>query len=152
MRDARFRAFGGRLRQDGHELAGVDVRAQFYRSAHEPEKHALLALILDRDAQFAAAVRSLLDPLDLEMNASQLNGYIVDTLVALYPEAKFVLTLREPAWVRSFANHQLTRGRLAHGSLWARFRNLRFLGEDAPEGNAPLHARTNICASGCRTI
>jgi hypothetical protein len=136
MGDAQFRAFGvGCAKTGTNSLARMFARG--YRSAHEPQKHALLALILDRDAQFAAAVRKLLDPLDLEMNASQLNGYIVGTLVALYPEAKFVLTLREPAgWVRSFANHQLTRGRLAHGSLWARFRNLRFLGTDGPEGNA----------------
>jgi len=140
MRDARFRAFGvGCAKTGTNSLAQMFARD--YRSAHEPAKHALLALILKRpqtkDADFRAAVRGLLDPLDLEMNASQLNGYIVESLVALYPNAKFVLTIREPAsWVRSFANHQLTRGELARGSLWARFRNLRFLGEDMPEGNA----------------
>ena len=139
MGDARFRAFGvGCAKTGTNSLARMFARD--YRSAHEPAKHALLALILSAqatDAEFRASVRGVLDPLDLEMNASQLNGYIVETLVALYPEARFVLTIREPAsWVRSFANHQLTRGELARGSLWARFRNLRFLGEDRPDGNA----------------
>lgn len=140
MRDARFRAFGvGCAKTGTNSLARMFARD--HRSAHEPAKQALLELILTGaqagNAEFRAAVRGLLDPLDLEMNASQLNGYIVETLVALYPDAKFVLTIREPAgWVRSFANHQLTRGELARGSLWARFRNLRFLGEDRPDGNA----------------
>ncbi len=140
MGDARFRAFGvGCAKTGTNSLAQMFARD--YRAAHEPAKHALLELILKRpqtkDADFSAAVRGLLDPLDLEMNASQINGYIVATLVTLYPGAKFVLTVREPAsWVRSFANHQLTRGGLARGSLWARFRNLRFLGEDMPDGNA----------------
>jgi hypothetical protein len=138
MGEARFRAFGvGCAKTGTNSLA--QMFATHYRAAHEPAKQDLLALILDhaQDAQFAASVRDLLEPLDLEMNASQLNGYIVATLAALYPDAKFVLTLREPAsWVRSFANHQLTRGELARGSLWARFRNLRFLGEDLPDGNA----------------
>lgn len=148
MGEARFRAFGvGCAKTGTNSLARMFARD--YRSAHEPAKHELLALILGRpqeDAQFGASVRNLLDPLDLEMNASQLNGYIVATLVTLYPEAKFVLTLREPAsWVRSFANHQLTRGGLAHGSLWARFRNLRFLGEDRPEGNALYTLDQYLC-------
>lgn len=135
MDEARFRAFGvGCAKTGTNSLA--QMFAAHYRAAHEPAKQDLLGLILDR-AQDAASVRDLLDPLDLEMNASQLNGYIVGTLVALYPKANFVLTLRAPAgWVRSFANHQLTRGELARGSLWARFRNLRFLGEDLPDGNA----------------
>lgn len=138
MGETRLRAFGvGCAKTGTNSLARMF--AAHYRAAHEPAKQELLSLILDRPpaAEFAAAVRALLDPLDLEMNASQLNGYIVGMLVGLYPDAKFVLSLREPAgWVRSFANHQLTRGELARGSLWARFRNLRFLGEDLPEGNA----------------
>jgi hypothetical protein len=149
MRDARFRAFGvGCAKTGTNSLARMFARD--YRSAHEPAKHALLETILKRgqtkDADFHASVSALLDPLDLEMNASQLNGYIVETLAALYPDAKFVLTIRAPAgWVRSFVNHQLTRGELARGSLWARFRNLRFLGEDRPDANALYTLDQYLC-------
>ncbi len=141
MSPPRFRAFGvGCAKTGTNSLAGMFQR--HYRAAHEPQVHALIGLILERphlsEAAFGAAVRALLDPLDLEMNASQLNGYIVETMVALYPDARFILTLREPrSWLRSFANHQMTRGRLKPGSPWARFRDLRFLapGETATGGN-----------------
>jgi hypothetical protein len=122
-----------------NSLAGMF--AEHYRAAHEPEADALINLILEQEkvprAQFRSAVRALLDPLALEVNASQLNGYIIKTLVALYPEARFVLTLREPkGWLRSFANHQLKREALSPDSPWARFRDLRFGGDGTADPNA----------------
>jgi hypothetical protein len=139
MVEPRFRAFGIGIAKTGtNSLA--QMFADRYRTAHEPEKQALLKLILERarydHAAFCAEVRGVLDPLALEMNASQLNGHILGSLLDLYPDAKFVLTLRDPAsWASSFANHQLTRGRLAPDSLWARFRDLRFAGDGSTGGN-----------------
>lgn len=138
MQKLRFQAFGvGCAKTGTKSLAGM-LRGH-YRSEHEPQAHALIELILKQEQlsefAFRDSVRRTIAPLGLEMNASQLNGHIADALVSLFPEAKFVLTLREPgAWVRSFVNHQLEHRNIKPGSAWARFRDLRFLG--AADGDA----------------
>jgi hypothetical protein len=140
MERAPLLVFGvGCAKTGTNSLSGMFER--HYRSAHEPQADALIDLILEQQklsrAQFRQAVRDLLDPLDLEVNASQLNGYIVRTLVALYPRAMFVLTLRDPkAWLHSFANHQRNRAALPVGSAWARFRDLRFGDGETADPNA----------------
>jgi hypothetical protein len=131
----RTHAFGvGTAKSGTHALASMFR----IRSAHEPQAEILLRLILGRhqghiDAViFSQFVAQLFQRLDLELSVSQINGYMIETLVSLYPEARFVLTLRDcNTWVRSFVNHQLTRT-LPPESAWHAFRELRFKQEGHP--------------------
>lgn len=110
--DRRFRLFGVGLAKSGtHSLAGVFARD--YRSAHEPEAKQQVELTCDvlegRDGA-EAALRSYLrereDRLRLEVNAAGWNGLVIEELVALAPDTRFVLTVREPrSWLDSLVNH-----------------------------------------------
>lgn len=56
-------------------------------------------LVLDRDAR-----------LGLEVDVSNLNIFLLDLLVAMDPDARFVLTIRDPrSWLDSIMNHYLQR-------------------------------------------
>ena len=119
-----------------HTLAALFSHS--LRAAHEPDAEALMNLVLSlhegrlRRPGFVQLVARLFDRMHLELNVSQLNGVIVDTLIELYPGAKFILTWRDcESWARSFINHQLTRA-LAPGSAWAAFRDLRFRPAEHP--------------------
>ena len=99
------------------------------RCAHEPESDQVIDLILDVDAgrvDEAELGRFLLKRdrrLWLDIDSSQLNFFFIRKLTALFPEAKFVLTIRDPySWLDSFMNHQLARG---GSDTWVRLRNYR---------------------------
>jgi hypothetical protein len=69
--------------------------------------------VLERDRRLA-----------LEVDSSQLNYFILDELLALFPDARFVLTIRDPySWLDSFINHQLNRPTTIR---WRHLRDLRF--------------------------
>lgn len=60
----------------------------------------------------------------LECDSSQLHFWYLAEMVRTFPEARFVLTIREPrAWLDSLINHRLARG-LPPG--WAPLEDLRF--------------------------
>lgn len=62
--------------------------------------------------------------LRLEIDSSQLNVFFLDALVELFPDARFLLTLRDPySWVDSFINHQMGR---SAPHKWPLLRDLRF--------------------------
>jgi hypothetical protein len=49
---------------------------------------------------------------------------LLSKLVSLFPDAKFILTIRDPySWLDSFINHQLARG---CSDKWLKLRNYRF--------------------------
>ena len=67
---------------------------------------------------FAQFVGKVIARLNLEFNVFQINGYLIKTLVALYPTALYVLTIRDCAsWLRSFVNHQ-TKRPVGQGRFW----------------------------------
>lgn len=73
--------------------------------------------ILERDAR-----------LNLEMDASLVNGEVVAELVDLFPGSRYVLTVREPhAWLDSMANHSLAHQTPTH---WVRWREMRFRADE----------------------
>ena len=109
--DRRFRLFGVGLAKSGtHSLAGVFARD--YRSAHEPEAKAQVELTCDviEGKADAADLRRYLrdreDRLRLEVNAAGWNGLVVEELVDLADDTRFVVTVREPrSWLDSLVNH-----------------------------------------------
>ena len=95
-----------------HSVAGL-FRA--YRSEHEPEAHDLRPLVEARlrgepvDDAIEAYVADKEARLHLEVDSSFLNGEIIDLLVGAYPDARYVLTLREPrSWLDSKLNQMIT--------------------------------------------
>jgi hypothetical protein len=143
LRPRRFQAFCvGAAKTGTHSLAAIFER--HYRSAHEPSSEQLIGL-LQQKRQGRMSPSTLQNELKrcdrrlwLEMNASQINGHFVAEWVALFPDAKFILTVREPiAWLRSITNHQLARPLAS--DVWQIFRQMRFA-TDAPHSaeEAPL--------------
>ena len=103
---------------------------QQLRSAHEPEADEIIDLILDIAAGHvdnAELNRYLLERdrrLWLDVDSSQLNFFLLSSLVGLFPDAKFILAIRSPySWLDSFMNHQLARG---GAGKWNKLRDLRF--------------------------
>ena len=87
-----------------------------FRSAHEPERAEILAKVVSLDNRLIPVAELddfLLDRdarLNLEFDSSWANYFIMDRLVALFPEAKFVQLVRDCyTWVESVVNHLLTR-------------------------------------------
>jgi hypothetical protein len=85
-----------------------------YRVAHEPEPEPMVALI-GRHRSGAATekeIRSVLRARDrrlrLELESSNPTSYFVSDLVELFPDARFILTIRDCySWTDSYIDHQL---------------------------------------------
>lgn len=100
------------------------------RSNHEAESHEVIDTILRlkageiSDTELRRYIQRRDRRLRLEIDSSQLNYFLLDHLVEIYPDAKFILTIRNPyAWVDSFINHQLGR---SASEEWQRLRDFRF--------------------------
>lgn len=106
------------------------IFADTLRAVHEAESRDVIEVILQvaagkmNGSQLRDYVRQRDRRLWLEIDSSQLNFFLLDELVDLYPDARFILTIRNPyAWIDSFINHQLSR----KASLWwTQLRDLRF--------------------------
>lgn len=117
-----------------HSVAGL-FRA--FRAEHEPEAHDLRPLVEARlrgepvDDAIKAYVADKERRLRLEVDSSFLNGEIIDLLVRWYPDARYVLTLREPrSWLDSKINQMITY----KSPRWIELRALR---HGPPEGHPP---------------
>ena len=123
LRPRRFHAFGvGAPKSGTHSLASVFGR---YRRRHEPERERFMQIIMAR-ADGAVSVSRAQDQvrrLDRrkwpELNASYLNYFLLDLLLDEYPQAKFVLTIRDCySWLDSVFNQLLGR---THEEFQTRF-------------------------------
>ena len=88
-------------------------------SAHEPETHILLSLH-DQHAQGrmtvseqARVLRARDTLLWLDVESNHLLGLVIEGLVAAFPDARYVLTVREPrSWLESQINQQDEKGHI----------------------------------------
>lgn len=101
-----------------HEAAhGQMIRAIFARAASRLDSSQAERFIRDRDRR-----------LGLEMDSSQLNCPFVDVMARVFPEARFILTLRDCySFLHSITNHTLAR---PASQSWRRFRDFRFGGHE----------------------
>jgi hypothetical protein len=120
-----------------HSLAGL---FSAYRAEHEPEVHDLRPCVeahLRGELPAGTLERYFADKeerLHLEVDSSFLNGEVIDLLVPCYPDAKYVLTVREPrSWLDSKINQMVT----FKSPRWIELRALR---HGAPEGHPPEEA------------
>lgn len=104
----------------GHGKTGThslsDLFQRNYRATHEGDAEVLLDLIMDVAAGTlsAAELRHYLFWRDrrllTEMDSSGLNIHFLDTLRDLFPQARFILTLRDcHSWLESQLNHIIAR-------------------------------------------
>lgn len=120
-----------------HSLAGL---FSAYRAEHEPEAHDFRPLIEHhlRGALPHGTIEQYLadkeQRLRLEVDSSFLNGEVIDLVVACYPDAFYVLTVREPrSWLDSKINQMVTY----KSPRWLELRALR---HGPPEGHPPEEA------------
>lgn len=104
----------------GHAKSGTASMAGLFqgnvRSSHEPERTELLKMILleanvsmHRD-EFVDYICHRDERLGLEFDSSWVNYFIIGHLVYAFPDAKFILLVRDCyTWVESIVNHMLTR-------------------------------------------
>jgi len=101
------------------------------KSAHEPEK----MLVLDTFFKYRANEITKLEwedfidkrdkRLGLDLDSSQLNYLLMDSLVGMYDQAKFILTIRDCySWLNSYINHQINYPVV--NQRWTRIREIRF--------------------------
>ena len=118
----------GTAKSGTHSIAAIFGNQ--LRSAHEPESEEVIDTILNiaagkiNNQELRQYILKRDQRLWLDIDSSQLNFFLLNELVKLFPQAKFILTIRHPyPWLDSFINHQLARG----GSLkWQQLRDLRF--------------------------
>ena len=141
-RPRRLLAFGVGMAKSGtHSLAALFEK--HYRAAHEADSSRLIDAILDRacgrwtDADLRDHLRRRDARLALEVDSSQLNFFILDELLDMFPDARFILTMRDCAsWLDSLINHALSR---TPTPGWVRLREHRF----AIPGTA--HSTAELC-------
>ncbi len=126
-RPRRFHAYCvGALKSGTHSIAGMLMR--HYRSSHEPRVPELIDAVLAFSRREIARpdLQRLLHRRDrslwLEMEASAFNVHVLDLLVEEFPDARFILTIRDCySWVDSALNHQLGRKLPAHYESFLRY-------------------------------
>ena len=122
------RVFGAGAAKTGTHSFG-EMFSDRVRSAHEQDCAKLISLHLDSvDSGDRRALRRFLRWRDatrkLKIDASQVNVYLIDDLLELWPDSRFVLTVRPPmTWLRSIVDDSLRRDT---GQIWKRFREYRF--------------------------
>jgi len=109
----RFHAYCvGDAKTGTHSVHGIF--ATHFRSAHEPEREALVALLeleerssLNHDEKVDFLLKRD-RRLNLEMDASAFNRRFVSLYAELFPESKFIMTIRDPyTRTDSLINHML---------------------------------------------
>jgi len=100
------------------------------RSAHEPEVRILSDVVLRHltgligDEELRDHVLERDRRLRLDVDSSLLNIYLLDQLLELFADAKFILTIRDPyTWLNSITNQQLRR---LGGPRWNRLREFTY--------------------------
>lgn len=139
-----FRIFGvGAAKTGTHSIASIFEHHVSAR--HEADAEDLIRLHLDRvSTSDDSEVRRFLIERDqrrrLKIDASQVNIYLIEDIEALFPNSRFILTVRPPLeWLRSMLDDSLRR---AASPTWLAFRDYRFGSKDhLPPEEEPLRAR-----------
>lgn len=118
----RFHAYGVGIERTGTTFV-ASLLQQDYRSYHEAEWYFLANVFTRQDSLSVTSIRAWLRERDrtlrLEFEASHLLGPFVDHLVNLFPEAKFILTIRHPRpWLQSVTNWAINYDVLRPDGPW----------------------------------
>jgi len=129
--ERRIHAFGiGAAKSGTHSIAALFGKQ--YAADHEAGHSQMIKAIFSRvtgemtDAQAERFIRDRDKQLKLEMDSSQLHCTFLDVMVRQFPQAKFILTIRDCyGFLNSVIDHQLAR---PVSKSWQRLRHLRFDG------------------------
>ena len=90
--------------------------AAHHRAAHEPERAALLEMILREsrgelaENDFGAYLLERDQRLNLDYDIAWANQFIIDHLLVAFPDAKFIVLIRDPyTWLQSTVGHLISR-------------------------------------------
>jgi hypothetical protein len=127
-----------------HSLASIF--GKHYRSGHEVDNRHLVPLACEFYGSAIPQPRVLRELLvkdvvyNLEMDSNAVNAYFVREILQLFPDAKFILPVRDPeSWLSSIVNHMISKETTDE---WESFRVVRFghLAERYPPEEAWLHS------------
>ncbi len=135
LRPRRFHAYCVGMPKTGtHSLAEV---LRNYRSVHEPEGLFYMGIAMARaegklsESQLRGRVRYMGRKLWLEFNSAYFNFPLLEVLLEVYPQAKFILSIRDCySWLDSTINELLAR---EHGEMQLRFH--QFYADAVPKGS-----------------
>lgn len=100
-----------------------------YRSAHEPDPIKTTEFIIKVDQGFyskeeaISLIKERDKLLNLEIESGHPLVYISDLLVEIFPESRFIITIREPY---SFLSSRLNYSKSAHPQSWKKYRKYIF--------------------------
>ena len=127
-----------RLYGIGPGKSGTHALASLFKgiaAAHEPETDPLMRTVLDQVSgrcgwtALETLARDRDKRLGLVVDVSNVNIFLVDLLVRITPDARFVLTIRDCySWLDSLLNHYL---RVTPTATWRAFAEYRFRSDDA---------------------
>lgn len=111
----RFHAYCiGSAKSGTHSISGLFEKS--YRAAHEPEADRQIRMIVKEwkgetaRGEMRQFVKARDRRLFLEMESSQLNFFVLDYLLDRFPDARFILTIRDCySWLDSILNNHLAR-------------------------------------------
>jgi len=120
----------GTPRSGTHSIASL---LKGYKVEHEPDQVFMIELMrkMKNGEICKGEVENILRERDncnrLEMDSSHYNGFFIDELYALFPDAKYIFTIRDCiSWLNSWFNHQLTSPRLNNSLIKDVGRSLYF--------------------------
>ena len=125
----------GTSKSGTHSIAGLFQ--PLYKAAHEPEDYESIQLLLatQKGALDKMQLKEQLTKRDqrlgLELESSNFLSFFVESLVDQFPEAKFILTIRDAySWLDSCLNHQLNNVlRTEDKAFWSDYRDFCFRSE-----------------------
>ncbi|WP_143104199.1 sulfotransferase [Poseidonocella sedimentorum] len=130
---SRPRRTGVRVYGLGASKTGTHTLSEMFdsrvRCGHEADANRLIPRILHKaetgDGAPLNRVLRLRDALrGLKIDSSSVNAYLIDELLALFPDSRFILTVRAPGlWLRSMVDHSVLHDPT---EAWKRFRTWRF--------------------------
>jgi hypothetical protein len=125
----------GTAKSGTHSIASMFVRS--VRARHEPDRKNLIPTILEIGAGRLAGdalkewVRARDRKLRLRVDSANMYFFLLDTFRDEYPEAKFLLTIRDCySWLNSVMRHALRFSNPA--PMWADYRKLLYQPERHP--------------------
>jgi hypothetical protein len=141
-RSRRFHAFGvGAPKSGTRSLAGLFEHS--FRAAHEPDVEPVVAMMDQRvhgrtdGGRLASFFRRRDRRLRLELESSHPTSFFIDVLVREFPDAKFILTIRDCySWLESVWGQYLRLPQTESMEFWRRMRDAYYRPErfrHAPE-------------------
>ena len=139
-KERKFHAYCVGLPRSGtHSIA--KMLEDEYMSSHEPYHASMIKFLMSEKNKSAKSreeyIRVRDSLLNLEMESTHLLHNFMPELVKLFPESKFLLTVREPrSWLESEFNQLLKPGKGKQISIWSNYDELKYGNfKSEPESN-----------------